>query len=143
MNKTPGAVPAAAATAAKSPVPAFAKMTLKPVPAGLQKDGVTPASPVHVPKVHVPTPSHTTPVQTPAPAPVRAVDAPKAVVGASDTTFPYDLLKSDPPDGIDLKNKEAYLSASMFLSVFGMDEKSYELLPKWKKELIKKKVGLF
>ena len=116
-------------------------MTLKPVPAGLQKDGVTPASPVHVPKVNAATPSHTTPVQPP--AAVRAVDPPKAVVGASDTTISYDLLKSDPPDGIDLKNKEAYLSASMFLSVFGMDEKSYELLPKWKKELIKKKVGLF
>ena len=67
----------------------------------------------------------------------------KAKLGLTNVTFPYDVLKSDPPEGVDLKNKEVYLSTSMFLSVFGMDEKSYEVLPKWKKDLIKKKVGLF
>lgn len=67
----------------------------------------------------------------------------KAKLGLTNVTFPYDVLKSDPPEGVDLKNKEVYLSTSMFLIVFGMDEKSYEVLPKWKKDLIKKKVGLF
>lgn len=154
LNKSPPNGPVSSAPT-KSAVPAFAKLTLKPVPAGFKKDGVTPASPI--------APTRDLPVSAPANvavvAPVVAAPvisngtygtpseakaaAARPAVGTSETTFPYDLLKSAPPDGIDLKNKEAYLSASMFLSVFGMDEKSYDLLPKWKKDLIKKKVGLF
>ena len=68
-------------------------------------------------------------------------EPPVALPGSQ--TFPYDVLKTAPPDGVDLANKELYLTAPIFLSVFEMDAKSFESLPKWKKDLIKKKVGLF
>lgn len=151
-----GSTPAAA-------VPAYATMTLRAVKK--ESDGITPISPNHSPissrpqsALSSPSPYLPSPLRASSPVrpaagtngsngnngnPGETVAEIKAKLGLQNVTFPYDILKSDPPEGVDLKNKEVYLSTSMFLSVFGMDEKSYEVLPKWKKDLIKKKVGLF
>ena len=123
--------------APKTIVPAYATMTLKPVPVDKKKEGVpVDTAPVNVQK--------NVTINTSAPVLTKVIpSSPTVTISSSDTTFSYDLLKTAPPDGIDLSNKEAYLTAPIFLSVFEMDAKSFEALPKWKKDLIKKKVGLF
>ena len=139
--------------APKATVPAYAKMTLKPVPSGMKKDGVpisTIAAPTHI---VTPAPAAIKPKDKDRDEPITVASAVAALKltekpkipssGTTETTFPYDVLKDSPPEGVDLANKESYLSAPIFLSVFEMDSKSFECLPKWKKDLIKKKVGLF
>lgn len=45
--------------------------------------------------------------------------------------------------GIDVANKELYLADADFQASFGMNQEEYSKLPKWRKVLLKKKVGLF
>ena len=45
--------------------------------------------------------------------------------------------------GIDVANKELYLAEADFEACFDMDLEKYSKLPKWRKVLLKKKVGLF
>lgn len=95
------------------------------------------------------------------PAEARAMASPsnldaelaKVTVGA--IKYPYDLLVNGEkvngeytnpptyPDGIDLTQKEAYLSADEFEEHFKMAYEEYAKLPKWKQLNFKKKLKLF
>ncbi|GER25867.1 villin 2 [Striga asiatica] len=68
--------------------------------------------------------------------------------GSEDTqsTFSYEQLKSkseNPVTGIDFKRREAYLSDEEFKSVLGMAKEAFYKLPKWKQDMLKRKVDLF
>ncbi|CAI8602126.1 unnamed protein product [Vicia faba] len=61
-------------------------------------------------------------------------------------TFSYDQLKTTSGkivSGIDLERREAYLSDEDFQTVFGMVKEAFYKLPKWKKDMLKKKFELF
>lgn len=47
------------------------------------------------------------------------------------------------PKGVDSANRECYLSDNDFQTVFGMGKSSFEVLPKWKRDKLKKEHGLF
>ena len=130
----------------KSTVPAYAKFTLKPVPSGMKKDGVpvsttAPTTPNVIIPLTKPKEKGSEPL-TVASA-VAALNPPKVTSSGQEGTYSYETLRDSPPDGIDLTIKESYLTAPAFLTVFAMDSKSFDSLPKWKKDLIKKRVGLF
>ncbi|KAL0334312.1 UNVERIFIED_CONTAM: Villin-2 [Sesamum angustifolium] len=65
---------------------------------------------------------------------------------SSQSIFSYDQLKAksdNPVTGIDFKRREAYLSDEEFQSVLGMDKDAFYKLPKWKQDMLKRKVDLF
>ncbi len=82
-------------------------------------------------------------------------DAAKAWGGISsltgDETFetvekytPYQILKDmRAEDGLDMTKKEYYLEPQEFSKVFGMDMQTYLRLPLWRRQMLKKNVGLF
>ena len=52
--------------------------------------------------------------------------------------------KEDPlPDDVDPLNREANLHDKLFEKVFKMDRQSYLALPAWKRQNLKKTVGLY
>lgn len=58
----------------------------------------------------------------------------------------YAKLKAssmNPAPGVDPKKRESYLSPEDFVKVFGMDQKQFYKLPKWKQDMQKKAVDLF
>lgn len=57
--------------------------------------------------------------------------------------FSYDQLKGQFPPGVKGDKKEYYLSDEEFVKVMGMSLVDYNNLKDWKKQDIKKKVGLF
>ncbi|GAA0156527.1 non-motor actin binding protein [Lithospermum erythrorhizon] len=62
------------------------------------------------------------------------------------TTFPYEQLKAkseNPVTGIDFKRREAYLSDEEFQTIFAMGQEAFYKLPKWKQDMLKRKVDLF
>ncbi|KAK4749464.1 hypothetical protein SAY87_026913 [Trapa incisa] len=62
------------------------------------------------------------------------------------TIFSYDQLKvksENPVTGIDFKRREAYLSEEEFQTVLGMAKEKFYKLPRWKQDILKKKVDLF
>ncbi|KAI3801340.1 hypothetical protein L1987_29444 [Smallanthus sonchifolius] len=64
----------------------------------------------------------------------------------SQSTFSYEQLKAkseNPVTGIDFKRREAYLSAEEFESVLGVTKEAFYKIPKWKQDMLKKKVDLF
>ncbi|KAK1420719.1 hypothetical protein QVD17_22543 [Tagetes erecta] len=64
----------------------------------------------------------------------------------SQSTFTYEQLKAkseNPVTGIDFKRREAYLSAEEFEAVLGMTKEAFYKIPKWKQDMMKKKVDLF
>nr|GMD41766.1 villin-2-like [Ipomoea batatas] len=64
----------------------------------------------------------------------------------SQTIFSYDRLKAksdNPVTGIDFKRREAYLSDEEFTTVFGTTKEAFYKLPKWKQDMLKRKVDLF
>ncbi|XP_012470662.1 villin-2 [Gossypium raimondii] len=66
--------------------------------------------------------------------------------GSTQSTFSYEQLKAkseNPVTGIDFKRREAYLSDEEFQAVFGMEKEAFYKLPKWKQDMLKKKVDLF
>ncbi|KAA3457124.1 villin-2 [Gossypium australe] len=66
--------------------------------------------------------------------------------GSTQSTFSYEQLKAkseNPVTGIDFKRREAYLSDEEFQDVFGMEKEAFYKLPKWKQDMLKKKVDLF
>lgn len=65
---------------------------------------------------------------------------------SSQRTFSYDQLKTTSGKNvsrIDLKRREAYLSDEDFETVFGMVKEAFYKLPRWKRDLLKKKYELF
>ncbi|XP_064608792.1 gelsolin, cytoplasmic-like [Liolophura sinensis] len=59
-------------------------------------------------------------------------------------TYSFDELKRRlPPEGVDVTNKENFLSDTEFEQIFEMDREKYDSLPRWKQIDLKKKVGLF
>ncbi|XP_029126782.1 villin-3 isoform X2 [Cajanus cajan] len=64
----------------------------------------------------------------------------------SQNFFSYEQLKTKSGSvvsGIDLKRREAYLSDKEFESVFGMSKEAFSKLPRWKQDMLKRKVDLF
>jgi villin 1 len=60
------------------------------------------------------------------------------------TTFELAALKQmKGADGIDPTQKEKYLSDSVFKEAFGMDKDAFAAMPLWRRQQLKKKVGLF
>ncbi|QCD97413.1 gelsolin [Vigna unguiculata] len=60
--------------------------------------------------------------------------------------FTYEQLKTKSGSvvsGIDLKRREAYLSDKEFETVFGMSKEAFTKLPRWKQDMLKRKVDLF
>ncbi|KAK6151304.1 hypothetical protein DH2020_013939 [Rehmannia glutinosa] len=65
---------------------------------------------------------------------------------SSRSTFSYEQLKAksdNPVTGIDFKRREAYLSDEEFQSVLGMTKGTFYKLPRWKQDMLKRKVDLF
>lgn len=63
-----------------------------------------------------------------------------------ESTFSYQQLKAksvNPVSGIDFKRREAYLSDEEFVAVLGTTKEAFYKLPKWKQDLLKRKVDLF
>lgn len=61
-----------------------------------------------------------------------------------DRKYPFHLLKQEePPEGVDPTRKEYYLEPEEFKKLFGMSLNEYENKPQWKKDLVKRQVGLF
>nr|CAD7262168.1 unnamed protein product [Timema shepardi] len=52
---------------------------------------------------------------------------------------PFDLL---PPE-VNIHRKEVHLDRQEFINIFGMEWEAFAMLPNWKQQNIKKKVGLF
>lgn len=48
-----------------------------------------------------------------------------------------------PQDGVDWAKREDYLHEDEFCRHFGMDKNSFSMLPKWKQQAAKKKLGIF
>ncbi|KAL9254368.1 Villin-2-like protein [Drosera capensis] len=72
--------------------------------------------------------------------------AEEARTEGTQSTFSYDQLKArseNPVTGIDFKRREAYLSEENFQAVFGMTKGEFYKVPKWKQDLLKRKVDLF
>ena len=65
--------------------------------------------------------------------------------GATGQTYPYEQLKHPGPfpAGIDVTRRETYLSAADCERLFGMTAEALAQMPKWKRNNLKKKVGLF
>lgn len=64
----------------------------------------------------------------------------------NDPAFPVhslEELKMNACIDIDIKHKEMYLSNKAFFKQFGMRKEQFITLPKWKKDLRKKEIGLF
>ncbi|KAK7285611.1 hypothetical protein RJT34_20387 [Clitoria ternatea] len=60
--------------------------------------------------------------------------------------FSYEQLKAKSGShvsGIDLKRRETYLSDKEFERVFGMTKEAFSKLPRWKQDMLKRKVDLF
>jgi hypothetical protein len=74
------------------------------------------------------------------------VDQDENNTGSVQTTFSLARLmakSTDPVTGIDFKRREAYLSNEEFTTVFGMTNEGFYKLPKWKQDMLKRKVDLF
>ncbi|XP_077997526.1 uncharacterized protein LOC144450723 isoform X6 [Glandiceps talaboti] len=54
-----------------------------------------------------------------------------------------ELMDRPPPEGVDPKKLEAYLSNEEFEEVLGMSKDDFYQLPSWKQNNVKKEVGLF
>lgn len=74
----------------------------------------------------------------PAPAPPVATTPP-----ANRTYYPIVALQKKTIPDLDYKNREIYLSPEDFQTLFAMSYEEFEVLPKWKKTNMKRKVKLF
>lgn len=71
-------------------------------------------------------------------------DARKAYEDYTRTSYTFEELTARVlPKGVDPLLKETYLSDEDFYEVFAMSKEDYEKKPKWKREEIKKQVGLY
>ncbi|XP_074566292.1 villin-2-like [Curcuma longa] len=71
---------------------------------------------------------------------------PETGINGDETTFSYERLKtksSNPVHGIDYKQREAYLSDAEFETVLGMTKEAFYRQPKWKQDMLKRKLDLF
>jgi len=63
------------------------------------------------------------------------------------TIFNYEQLRTskgvEPPKGINLENREKYLSDTEFESLFKMKKDKFKELPEWKKKKLKQDLELF
>eukprot|EP00499_Haloplacidia_sp_CaronLabIsolate_P008058 CAMPEP_0196782858 /NCGR_PEP_ID=MMETSP1104-20130614/12172_1 /TAXON_ID=33652 /ORGANISM="Cafeteria sp., Strain Caron Lab Isolate" /LENGTH=839 /DNA_ID=CAMNT_0042153103 /DNA_START=26 /DNA_END=2545 /DNA_ORIENTATION=+ len=66
-----------------------------------------------------------------------------SMAGTASGTFPYDVLKTSIPEGVDPRRKEDYLSDKEFQTVFKMSKGEFAGLKDWKRTALKKAVGLF
>ncbi|KAI3772617.1 hypothetical protein L6452_03807 [Arctium lappa] len=79
-------------------------------------------------------------------APKLTTDESECVSVDSQSTFSYEQLRAkseNPVTGIDFKRREAYLSGEEFVAVLGMTKEAFYKIPKWKQDMMKKKVDLF
>lgn len=67
-----------------------------------------------------------------------------AEIAKYDKTYTIEELQKDPcPEGVDPVNKEQHLSDADFKKYFGMSKEEYGGVAAWKRNNLKKKVGLF
>jgi len=73
-----------------------------------------------------------------------AAAAPKRILKEGET-IPFEELKAakDLPVNLDTNRKEIYLSDRDFATYLKMGRGDFEKLPKWKKDKIKKELGIF
>ncbi|KAJ9548190.1 hypothetical protein OSB04_020733 [Centaurea solstitialis] len=79
-------------------------------------------------------------------APKSTTEETECVTVDSQSTFSYEQLRAkseNPVTGIDFKRREAYLSGEEFEAVLGMSKEAFYKIPKWKQDMMKKKVDLF
>jgi hypothetical protein len=58
--------------------------------------------------------------------------------------FALEQLQEKPfPAGVDPTKREAYLSDEDFQTAFGISKAKFAETPQWKRELLKRKLGLF
>lgn len=70
--------------------------------------------------------------------------AAEIITAAGSKVIAYDELKGmDASTGVDMTQKESYLSDAEFRSVFEMTKDEFGKMALWKKQAAKKKVGLF
>jgi hypothetical protein len=75
--------------------------------------------------------------------PVAAAPAAAPKYTVTPGAFTYDQLKGQLPEGVDPAQKEEYLSDKQFTEVMGVDRAAFRAMPKWKRDDLKKKKGLF
>mmetsp|Transcript_14915 Transcript_14915/g.50596 ORF Transcript_14915/g.50596 Transcript_14915/m.50596 type:complete len:183 (-) Transcript_14915:177-725(-) len=112
-------------------------------PAAPEKQA-THAAPTQV-SIPVPAPA---PASVPAPAPAPPAPAPSSTESKSSGAkgiFSLEQLTGHPPfpDGVDPTKREMYLSDEQFQQVFGCSKADFQGMPQWKRDLLKKKKGLF
>ncbi|KAI8910469.1 hypothetical protein EDD86DRAFT_225948 [Gorgonomyces haynaldii] len=57
--------------------------------------------------------------------------------------YPLDILLNEPPEHLDRKRLEYYLSDTEFETLFNMNKASYESLQQWKRQELKRKLGFY
>ena len=57
--------------------------------------------------------------------------------------FPYEVLRSSFPDGVEPTKKEYYLSDEEFQKYIGMSKAEWDTLKQWRKDRKKLDIGLF
>lgn len=88
----------------------------------------------------------TNPAEAEAMAAPASLDSELAKVTVGATKYDYDTLMNAQEgeiDGLDLTQKEAYLSDEEFEKIFGMDRQAFNGMAKWKQLKKKKEVKLF
>jgi hypothetical protein len=70
----------------------------------------------------------------------QAADSPRRL---DESTLPYSVLRAGAVAGIDNRRKEHYLAAEEFVTVLSVPEDQFEALPKWKRNELKKKAGIY
>lgn len=74
---------------------------------------------------------------------INNVSVKATVVRTDNVEYSFEILKTSRPFNVDCSTKESYLSPDNFQLIFNMNINDFQKLPKWKKDMLKKKVGLF
>lgn len=83
-------------------------------------------------------------VSTPRNPPVANAPAPASAPSAQPLEFyPFERVKAGDIPGMDKAQRENYLDDATFKEKLGSDRDAFAKLPKWKRDEIKKKVGIF
>jgi Villin headpiece domain/Gelsolin repeat len=73
----------------------------------------------------------------------KALEAPKRLRVNTEKLIPYDKLKDAIVEGIEPDRKEEYIDDATFEMLFKMKREEFEKLARWRKDKMKKQVGLF
>lgn len=125
----------------KEASPAPAPVAARAVPVLPTESPVPKVAPISPKAAPAPTPAPVSPKAAPVSL-NAAPSSPAKATGSAGETFSYEQLKEG-VEGIDITQKESYLTDAEFATVMGMSKSEYAGLPKWKQQAKKKDVGLF